>query len=352
MQTLFRTYVPLHISMGLILMGLLFQACTPTPVTPAPTSLISDQVFEEGLKINSHEFDSLIIENCTFHDHPLQISNADHVTVRNCRFEDIGNNGIKVGFLGEAQQVTIENCTFLNIGYNGVDSHEDAPDGTIRQCYFESCGLSDVGAAMGQPHHSIYWKGQNVLIENNVFERGEQEFGNAISHRSSGIIRGNQVHHSNKNGIMYYADHPGGDSLLIENNFLFDNAYSITLASPGNLDWHNEKVVIRFNTLVQESNYSIYVAEPFESSTEVNIYGNLIVNPTENYLRNFFPVDTLRNLTTPDAVGFIDRESGDLHLTNSSPAVGFCTGLSKFPTTDIDGDVRTSSTLDAGADEI
>jgi hypothetical protein len=46
---------------------------------------------------------------------------------------------------------------------------------------------------MGQPHHGIYWKGKDVLIEENRFEAGEQPHGNAISVRSSGIIRKNII---------------------------------------------------------------------------------------------------------------------------------------------------------------
>lgn len=339
-------------AVGFILV-FLFTQCKKEDVL-FPTKYISGKTFENGLRVEGHEFDSLIIEDCTFHNYPLNIGEADYIVIRNCLFENIDQNGVKVGFIGPAKHILIEGCTFRNIGYNAIDSHEDAPHGIIRNCYFKDVALSDIGAAMAQPHHGIYWKAKNVRIEGNTFINGLQNQGNAISVRSSGWIRNNTIKNSSKNGITYYANHPGGDSLLIENNFIVDPKYhSVVVSSAGNQSYHNQNVVMRFNSMVQTGDESIYVAADFESTTQLNIYGNVMVNPSENYFRTFYTIDSIHhNLTAPSDIGFIDRASGDLHITANSIANGYCSGLPNFPSTDIDNDPRTTTNLDVGADEI
>ncbi len=317
-----------------------------------PTSIVTGQTFTTNLRVDGHHFDSLIIENCVFDGATLSIGNADYVTIRNCTFKNIKGNGIKVGFIGPANHVRIEECTFENIGYNAIDSHEDASHGFITGCQFNNVALSQTGATMAQPHHAIYWKGPYVTIEKSRFIGGDQPFGNGISVRSSGHIHKNIISGYPKNGIMYYADHPADEILLVENNFLFDNNYSITAASNGDASNHVESVVIRFNSMVQEENYSIYIGEEFENSTMVMISSNIIVNPSKEYSRTFFDLYLKEfNYTSEDNIGFVNMNSGDLHLQPSSPAIGYATpNLLGAPGEDIDGDPRTGS-INAGADE-
>ena len=335
---------------GLISFALFLCGCKKTQ-TLEPTDHLSGETFHTDLRVVGHEFDGLIIENCVFDGGELYLSEVDSVVIRNCTFRNQKKNGIRIGFGGQASRITVEESSFTDIGYNGIDSHEDAPDCIIRNCYFENCALSDIGAAMGQPHHAIYWKGKNVQILNNEFRTGEQRTGNAISHRSSGIISGNIIFNANKFGIMYFADHPGGDSLFIENNFLVKCANGIALATPGNLSYHNKNVHVRFNSLYNADTYSIFVGAEYESTTDVQVYGNVVVQSDGNYLQTSFPVNTFNNLTSTNDIGFVDASNGDLHLKSSSSAIGFCSGLTSYPVSDIDGDSRNSATLDAGADE-
>lgn len=315
------------------------------------TELLSNKTFQKDVKVDGHEFDGLIIENCVFDGGSLSLGNVDSVIVRNCTFKNIKNNGLKIGFIGPSSHISVENCSFENIGFNGVDSHEDALHCQILNCQFINMALSETGAAMAQPHHAIYWKGKDVLISGNYFDAGDQPFGNSISVRSSGIVRNNIILNSPKNGIMYYSNHPGGDSLFIENNFLVNTTYGISVASLGKEEYHNKNVVIRFNSIIQKENYSIYISEKFENTTEFGIYGNILVNPTENYFRTFYEVAGISdNLTRPADIGFVNAENGDLHLNPDSEAVEFCNGLLTFPLYDIDGDLRTSDNLNAGAD--
>mgnify|MGYP000751583844 CR=1 FL=1 len=314
-------------------------------------SEINGSTFTKNVRIDGHELDSLIIQDCVFNGGSLSLGNVNHVTIRNCIFQNIDNNALKVGFIGPCSDILIENCHFENIGFNGIDSHEDALDCTIRNCSFKQIALSETGAAMAQPHHGIYWKGKNVRIEGNTFNAKDQPFGNGISVRSSGIIRNNVIINAPKNGIMYYSNHPGGDSLIIENNFLINNNYSISIATLGQEEWHNKHIIIRFNSSIQSSNYSYYIAKGFENTTSFEIYGNLIINTSGEYYKTFFDLpETYQNLELTSFDGFLSQDT-DLHLTGDNAAIDFCMGLDSYPTEDIDGDIRSGSTLNAGADE-
>ena len=333
-----------------IILSLFFIGCQSEDVLE-DTSLVDGKTYSHGLIVKGHTFDNLIIQNSSFSGKALTIENADNVTIENCTFNDINDNGIRVI---KSSNIVINNCSFQNIGFNGIDSHEQASGGTISNCTFQSCALSEIGKAMGQAHHSIYWKGEEVLIAQNNFDGASQPYGELISVRSSGIIRKNSIKNSPENGIKYYSDHPGGDTLLIENNILYNNSeYAISLGSSGKLSNHNNNIVIRFNTMAQDNDYeSIYVNKDFQTTTNIAIYGNIAINPNKESLKTFY---TLSNVTTnledTGDIGFVNYSGGNLHITASSSAIGYATTISDYPTTDYDGDTRTQATMDAGADE-
>jgi hypothetical protein len=314
-------------------------------------NLIENQTFDTDVRVQGHEFNGLIIDNCTFDSGELYISDVDSIIVKNCTFKNQKKNGIRIGFGGQASHIIIDNCTFNTIGSNGIDSHEDAPNGIIKNCLFKNCALSDVGAAMGQAHHAIYWKGENVSILNNTFFTGKQRKGNAISHRSSGLISGNTIIGAMKYGIMYFADHPGGDTLMIENNFISNCKNGIGITTPSKLEYHNKNVIVRFNSIANCETYSVFVHKAFETTTMVSAYGNIIVQEEERYIQAYFDLLDTFNLKSTIDIGFLDVNTGDLHLKSSSTGRNFCNGLLAFPLFDIDGDNRQSLNLDAGADE-
>jgi len=318
-----------------------------------PTSHLFNRTFTKDLRIEGHEFDSLIIENCVFDGATLNMGNVDFVTIKNCEFKNIDGNGLKIGFIGISKNIRIENCSFINIGFNGIDSHENAPNCVITNCYFEDCALSDVGSAMGQPHHGIYWKGKNVTIVNNEFRTENQNYGAAISHRSSGIISGNKIFDKKGTyGIVYFADHPGGDSLLIENNMLFNCEHGIGLTTPEIVGNHNQNILVRFNSVYNSTNQCIYVGKGFDGTANIHIYGNVLVQSNSEVIVSYSEINDYSNLESSSDIGFVDITNGDLHLLPSSQAVNYCSGLTSYPTTDIDGENRNSITLDAGADEV
>ena len=328
-----------------------FSSCRKEEIL-LETDRVSDKTFVNGLRVDGHKYDNLVIENCTFTNKGLLLGEVKNVTVRNCSFSKINGSGIRLGIIGFTEGLRIENCTFNGISENGIYSYENAKDCFITGCKFENMALSDIGGAMGQLHHAIYWTSKNVSISNNHFIAGEQEFSDAISIRSSGIISENIIQDFYASGLTYYSDHPGEDSLVIENNFLFNNSYSMTINSNGNKANHNKNIIVRFNTIVQEKHYSMYFSPEFENSVNLFVYGNIIVNPSETYFDKKYDIpDIYSNLMSPTDIGFIDMNSGNLHLTNTSIANAFCAGLTDYPIIDIDGDIRIQTNLDAGADE-
>ena len=313
--------------------------------------LLENQSFNSDVRVQGQEFNGLVIENCIFDGGELYISDVDSVLVKNCTFKNQKKNGIRIGFGGEASHIVIDNCTFNTIGSNGIDSHEDAPNCVIQNCYFEDCALSDVGAAMGQPHHAIYWKGKNVSILNNTIVTGKQRKGNAISHRSSGIISGNKIIGAEKYGIMYFADHPGGDTLIIENNFVVNCKNGIGITTPSKLENHNKNVIVRFNSIYNSQTYSVFIHKDYESTSTIQAYCNILVSKKENYISTQFDILDTLNVKAIADVGFVDAENGDLHLTSVSQILGNCDGWLAYPQLDIDGEPRSSNQLDPGADE-
>ena len=332
--------------------GIIFMCSCNKEDIIQPTSLILNETFTQNIIIDGHEFDSLLIENCVFDGAALSLSNADFVAIKNCKFKNIDGNAINVAHTGECKNIRVENCSFIEIGYNGIGGHEDAPNGVIIDCYFENCALSDIGNAMQQPHHSIYWKAENAAIMNNEFRTINQNHGNAISHRSSGIISGNKIFDKKGSyGIVYFADHPGGDSLIIENNMLFNCDHGIGLTTPQISDYNNLNMSVRFNTVYNSTTQSIYVGQGFDATSDIHIYGNILVQNDLEVIRSFSEINDYSNLKSSGDIGFADIGNGDLHILPSSQAVNYCSGLIKYPATDIDGENRNSLTLDAGADE-
>jgi len=67
---------------------------------------------------------------------------------------------------------------------------------------------------------------------------------------------------------------------------------------------------------------------------------------------SFSKINDYSNLKSSSDIGFVDIINGNLHILPTSQAVNYCSGLTNYPTTDIDGEIRNSITLDAGADDV
>lgn len=115
----------------------------------------------DGFLIRGQTGNGINIDDGGDYDSP-----AHHITVRNCRFEDIdasGNNDFLK--LSGLDSFLIQNCSFANgAAGSGVDM-VGCHWGTIEDCYFEDAGSSGIQAKGGS---------QYVLIRRNVFRDIDQ----------------------------------------------------------------------------------------------------------------------------------------------------------------------------------
>jgi hypothetical protein len=341
----------------MLILFTVFSCEKDEPISPKETDLISGEIFNQTVLIDGHDYDNLIIENCTFENidgDGLQIKNADNLIIRNCVFKNIDGNAIRFRNSGSSNNVSIENNDIYNITHNGVLSYETHRNTVILGNLIYNVGTEGSGSLAGSPHHGIYFQGPNFRIENNTIYDVINSNGNCISVRSYGTISSNIIHGATKHGISYYSDHPGLDGqLLIENNFIYDNSSRGTnLQTDGNSSNHIGFSVIRFNTIVTSDKSCIGVSSGM-SDVSVEAYGNILIrtDASTNYIDFTNLVSESQNLQSVTDIGFVNFNERDLHITPSCSAIDFAVGLTNFPSIDIDGDNRSAISLDAGADE-
>lgn len=335
----------------------LFSCKKDDTIAPSQTNLINGETFNQTLLVDGHDYDNLIIENCTFENidgDGLQIRDVDNLIIRNCIFKDIDGNAIRFRNSGSSNEVSIENNEIYNITHNGILSYETHENTTINDNLIYNIGTDGSGSLAGSPHHGIYFQGPNFLIENNTIYDVINNNGNCISIRSYGTIRSNKLYGATKHGISYYSDHPGLDGLLlVENNFIYDNSSrGSNLQTDGNSENHIGSAIIRFNTIITTNKSCIGVSSDM-SDLSVEAYGNILIRTDNgtNYIDSSDPVTQNQNLQSSTDIGFVNFNLRDLHITASSSAIDFAVGLTNYPLLDIDGDTRNSTSLDAGADE-
>jgi hypothetical protein len=316
--------------------------------------IIEDSIFTTTLDLVGSGYNNAIIRNCTFKNtiisDGLRIANANNVIIDSCIFYNIQGNGIRLHSSGTSDGVIIKNCSFDSIYGNGILSAEQHSNTQILNNSFNWIGLDTQGAAQGAPHHGIYFIGDNYIIAGNHIRNIYNNDGNCVSVRSNGIVRNNVLYNATKNGISYFSDHPNvGNSLLVENNIVYNCQRGVTVADGG--EAYVDTTIIRFNTLITQDLMDISIGSGLSMVNK--IYGNILIRKDGSPLYIFAnsPYDSTKNLLSDGDVGFVNFANNDYHITNSSPAYSFATGLTDFPSDDIDSDARGSSRLDAGADQ-
>ncbi len=328
--------------------------------------VIQNQIFTSTQVYSGSSWDGTIIKNCVFKNtispgegqprDAILLMGASHVTIDSCIFYNIQGDAIRIRELqGGSDSITITNCVFDSIYGNGIHIFENNPNITIQNNKMNNIGLDTLGSANEAPHHGIYATSKNVLIENNVIHDIYNNNGNCVSIRSSGIIRKNILYNGAKFGISYYSDHPGfNDTLLIENNVIYNNQKKgIGFYSHGNPADHIGKAIVRFNTIIQQTGACIYTARNVET-IDIEAYANIGVRLDNNPKITEFnsTTEAFTNLFSNTDIGFVDIANNDYHILATSSAIGFATSVSEFPTEDFENDQRTSSKLDAGADQL
>ncbi len=315
------------------------------------------QTFNETVLIDGHAYDGSSIKNCVFEDidvDALQLRDVDDLCIENCVFKNIKENGIRFRNSGASNGVQIKNCTFTAIGSNGILAPEGHINTLIAGNKMVDIAQNNASSLAGAPHHGIYFQGRQVrIVENEIYNIINTQ-GNCISIRTSGTIARNRLYNATDHGISYFSDHPGfGETLLIENNIIYDNGKrAVNLASNGNTDNHINNAVIRFNTMVVNDKSCIATNEEL-TGVDMAIFGNILIRTdgADSYIFTTHAFTENMNLVGDSDIGFNDFTNRDLHLSSGSSAEGFATGITDFPTTDIDGEPRTADNLDAGADE-
>ncbi len=320
--------------------------------------IIENKCFSSTVFLDGNEYDGTIIRNCTFENidgDGLQLRNVERVCIENCIFRNISGNGIRFRNSGVSDGVKIKNNKVYNIKQNGILAPENQINTLIKGNLIYNVATSNTSSQFGAPHHGIYFQGYNVTITENTIYDIINDQGNCISIRTYGTISRNILHNSTDHGISYYSDHPGDSKrLLIENNMIYDNGKrGINMSSDGNSGNHIGSALIRFNTIVSDDESPIRLNDNLTGVT-YDIIGNIAIRTDggSNYIYTNLPYNQSNNITGSGDIGFINFTNRNLHITPSSTAVNAATGTTNFPIIDFDGDTRTSSNLDAGADEL
>ena len=317
--------------------------------------IIQDSVFTTTLDLVGSSWDNAIIKNCTFKHTVLgdgiRIVDANNVIIDDCVFHNIEGNGIRLHSSGASDGVIIKNCTFDSIYGNGVLGQEQHINTQILNNKFNWIGLDTVGASIGQPHHGIYFYGNNFLISENQIQNIYNNYGNCISVRSNGIVSSNLLSNATKNGIVYFSDHPNvGNKILIENNIVYNCQRGIRIADGG--ESYVDSCVIRFNTIISAEYMCVSIG--YGLSMNIDVYGNILIR-TDGSVNHIWAESSFNesyNVLSAQDVGFYDYINHNYHITKQSIAYDFATGLLDFPSTDFENDTRNLNRLDAGADQI
>jgi hypothetical protein len=317
--------------------------------------IIHDSVFTTTLDLVGATWNNALIKNCTFKNvilnDGLRIANANNITIDSCVFYNIQGNGIRLHSSGISDGVIIKNCRFDSIYGNGILSAEQHSHTQILNNSFHLIGLDTLSTLQGAPHHGIYFTGNDFLISGNRIRNIYNDNGNCVSVRSNGIVRNNILSDATKNGISYYSDHPNvGNNLLIENNVVYNCQRGVSVVD-GGLPYVDTSI-IRFNTFITDNLMSVSIGPGL--SMYINIYGNVMVRTDASpiYIWATSPFDSAKNVTSVGDIGFVDYLNHDYHITPQSTAYAFATGLLDYPSHDFENDLRASSRLDAGADQI
>ncbi len=326
--------------------------------TNVPAGIIENKTFNSTVLIDGHKYDGTIIRNCVFENidgDGLQIRNADNLCVENSTFKNISGNAIRFRNSGSSKGVKIINNQIFNVKSNGILAPENHINTLIKGNQIYNIATDNTSSQFGSPHHGIYFQGFNVVITENKIYDILNDQGNCISIRTYGIISRNELFNATDHGISYYSDHPANSQeLLIENNIIYDNGKrGINLASNGTTANHIGKALIRFNTLVSNSNSSIGINDAL-SDVSFSILGNVLIRTDDKttFIFSSLPYFETNNIKSSVDIGFVNFANRNLHITNYSAAVNAAVGIIPFPALDFDGDSRTSSNLDVGADQL
>lgn len=255
------------------------------------TRIIENLVLTDTLTLSGSQWDNTLVRNVTIQNvkgNGIMLRDVSNVRIENVTIDNVTGDGIKLSTLGSTSGVTIVNCKISNIGDDGINAGQRIEDGV------DHPGLKIIGNTIDNTGlnsgtsgllHGIYVQTSDFLIEGNVVTNSVD--GNAISVRSSGVVRGNYTSDSRESGIAYYADHAAGpsDTLIIEDNVIIGSGNGTSRSDidllripDGQASQTVSTFIIRNNILTDDDGTPVRVEGSYKSiGAGVTISDNTVV---------------------------------------------------------------------------
>ncbi len=257
------------------------------------TRVIENLVLTDTLTLSGHEWDNTLIRNVTIQNvtgDGIMLRDVANVRIENVTINNVSGDGIKLSTLGSTSNVVIIGNTITNIGADGINAGQRKADGVdhtglqILDNTIDTTGLRSSGTGLV---HGLYIQSSDFLIQGNRILNSTD--GDAISVRSSGVVRGNFIENAYNSGIAYFADNFKGLSaqLIIEENTII-NSGTGTLMSDINLmnipagqqSAAVKNFIIRNNALTDGDGQEIDLAAVYaQLGFSVSMVNNQVVTP-------------------------------------------------------------------------
>ena len=320
-------------------------------------TVIENMTFTETVTYYGHEYDSLVIRNCTFENitgEGLILGDVDEVIVEGCTFRNITGNAVRFATTRTSNNIRVEGNEIYDIDNCGILTQEGHVNVQILNNKIYRTALDPEKGP-----HGIYLIGENFHVEGNtIYDIGEGAAA-GITSRTYGTLSRNKIYNVTGSGIDYSCDHPGfNGSLLIENNIIYDNDRKGIHIMGGPNESHIGEAIIRFNTIVSSNDEkTLWVDSGYYMEANFEIYGNILINTKDSenclFVSPQHPAEyEAYNLLDTDDVGFVDFQARNLHISASSDASKFNVEAKDCPDIDFDGNNRSKSSQNVGADEI
>lgn len=247
-----------------------------THLMPTYDRVIENLVLTSTMKLDGPEWDNTLIRNVTIENvdgDGIMLRNVQNVRIENVTIRNVSGDGIKLSTLGSTSNVVIASSTIARTGGDGINAgqrEEAGVDHTGLQILGNTIDTTGLNGNASGMIHGMYVQCTDFVIEGNRILNSTD--GNAISARSSGVIRNNYIETTRESGIAYFADHAAGpsDTLLIENNTLVNTGNGTRMSDinllyvpDGAEDTAVGTVIIRNNTMTDDDGQPIDVSADY-----------------------------------------------------------------------------------------
>lgn len=210
--------------------GVFVRMCSAPDVNPANYAHVIDSPVYTAATTIQGLVGPVLILNPTMTGGVLNLRNLSNVVVFNPTMNSSPDDNIRLSSLGNTENVTIWGGLFVEAGWNAIST---PVTDTIRHPGLRVLNprILTTGLAGGSvAHHGLYIKADDALIEGAHIGPDADHpaalgmtFGNGVSMRSGGVVRGCKVRGTRQSGVNYYANSNGaGRTVLFEDNDIDD----------------------------------------------------------------------------------------------------------------------------------